>query len=725
MPLGSRSVRRIRTGCVAWVLAGSSLAGSSLATPVAAPASAGATGWSTTCDSAVREAADFRPVRGLDLPTQANWLGTTPPYAFDDTAAVADGFDRVGYCLELVGPDGPAWVWTSMAALDSGTDSLGLPTMPGEVWQRFVDDLTVRSNQTAVPRLTNGAGWVEMWPNQYSMTATRQVPGGSEAHYDADDTPTTPGYGSFQVHAFTQADSSRGPRTAATSTATPVLAVNAFTSAPRPLDVGIGTSPGQHPDWTFAGNAAGYTSRRLTVYARPAAARVETFPGSRQLIARPGRTAAEVPLPVTGEVVDPAVTAVELRVEQGARRWTQRVPVTASKRRFSFTVRLPVALISTDLELWVRGRDGARRIARTVDVVAGDAFVVTGQSNAVARQFNGSSEADRSRWVRTFGSSSADPDLAATDGWSYAVGDTSHRIGAIGQWSVRMGQQLAADRGVPVAIVNGAFGGQPIDHFARDDSQPDDPATNYGRLLRRLTMADLAGPGAIDALLWYQGETDADNAVHHVAGFEALVADWRQDLGRDLPVYAHQVRTSPCQNSETIALRDAQRRLPDSIANLRVLSTSDLNGHDGCHYGYPEGYRSLGEHDVATLLADLYHRKPSGVRPPDPRHAHRVADRPTEIVVSLRARAERLVVEPGAAADFRVPGAAVHAVEFAAGRGLVLTLDRPVPASATVAYVGHLRAGPRITNARGIGLLAFRLPVESVRASAGSATDQG
>lgn len=698
----------IPTGCVALIVAGfgASVPGTALAEP-------DTTDWSTTCDSAVSEAAAYRAVRGIDLPTQASWLGVTPPYAFDDTASVDTGFDRVGYCLELTGPHGSTWVWTSMEALDSSTDSLGLPTRPGRVWQRFADDLTVASNQTAVPSTEGGTGWVEMWPNQYAAAATRQVPGASETQYDADDTPsTTTGYGSFQVHAFTDATSARGPHTAAASTATPVLAVNGFTSAPRPLDIGIGANAGEHPDWTFAGNAADYTTRRLTVYARPAVARVHTFPASRQLVARPGQTADDVPLPVEGEAVDPAVTAVELRVERDGHRWTQQAPLTASDRRFSFTVRLPAALTSTDLELWARTPAGARRIARAVDVVAGDAFVVTGQSNAVARQFNGSSEGDRSRWVRTFGSSSADPELATTDGWGYAVGDTIHQVGATGQWSVRMAQLLVADRDVPVAIINGAVGGQPIDYFARNDSHPTDPATNYGRLLRRLTAAELVSPGAIDALLWYQGESDADNADHHVAGFRALATNWRQNLARDLPVYVHQVRTSPCQNSETIALRNAQRRLPDSVANLRVLSTTDLNGHGGCHYGYLEGYRTLGEHNAATLLVGLYGRKLAGVWAPNPRHAHRVADRPTEIVVTLNSPADPLVVEPNAAADFRVPGAAVQAIRYAKGVGLVLTLDQPVPASTTVAYVGHLRAGPRITNATGVGLLAFRLPVD-------------
>lgn len=700
--------RWIRLGCAALLFTGLTLTTTDMA--AAAPAS---DAWSTECDTAAAESAGYRAVRGIDLPTQANWRDVTPPYAFDETASVADGFDRVGYCLELVGPAGSTWVWTSMEALDSSTDSLGLPTRAGQVWQRGVDDLTVASNQPTVPAVNGGAGRVEMWPNQYSAPTTRQVPGASDTVFDADDTvSTTLGYGSLQVHAFADASAARGPRTAAAATATPVLAVNAFTSAPRPLDIGIGVNAGQHADWTFAGNAATYTTRRLTVYARPAAARVDTFPTSRQLVPRPGQTATSVPVTVTGQAVDADVTAVELRTARDGQRWTQRDAVTPSDPRFSFTVRLPVALSASDLELWALSPNGDRRIARAVDVVAGDAFVVTGQSNAVATQFNGSSEPDRSPWVRSFGSSTADPTLAtATDGWSYAVGDTSLRVGSIGQWSVRMARQLSADRGIPVAVVNGALGGRPIAYFARNDAQPTDPATNYGRLLQRLTAAGLVGPGAIDGLLWYQGESDGDNADVHVTGFRDLVADWRQDLTGDLRVYVHQVRTSPCNNSETVALRDAQRRLPATIANLRVLSVSDLNGHDGCHYSYAEGYRRLGDHNAATLLVDRYGQERPGVRAPDPRVAHRVEDQPAEIVVALQSPVDPLTVEQGAAADFRVPGAVVQAVRFQNGRGLVLTLDRPVPAGATVAYVGHLRTGPRVMNASGVGLLAFRLTV--------------
>ncbi|MEO3927611.1 sialate O-acetylesterase [Micromonosporaceae bacterium B7E4] len=712
MPRHRLDSRLLASGCAALAFGTATVSAISVAS--AEPTASDA--WSTSCDA---EAAGYRPVRGLDLPTAANWRDTTPPYTFDETATVAGGFDRVGYCLELTTEAGTTWVWTSMEALSGNPDDVGLPTRMEQSRHQFVDDLTVASNVPGVPEIDGGSGWVEMWPNQYDATGSRQVPGASETVHDADDAALwANGYGSFQVHVFADAGDARGPRAAEAATATPVLAVNAFTTAgPQTMDVGIGASTVGNPDWTSAQNAGDYTARRLTFYARPSLARVDAAPISRQVVPRPGRSATEVSVPVSGVALDPYVTAVELRTTRDGRQTTRRATVSPAAPRFSFTVSLPVALTSTDLELVARTSDGgSQRIGRAVDVVAGDVVVVQGQSNAQAGQQpnSTSSEADRSRWVRTFGTSNNNNSrlAAAIGGWTYAMGDNIQRVAAIGQWAVRMGRLMSAELDVPIAIVNGARGGQPISYFARNDSAPADGATSYGMLLQRLTRAGLTGPSAIDVMLWYQGEADRDNAEVHVAGFTELVADWRQDYGAELPVYVHQVRNSPCDQAIPVALRDAQRRLPDTVDNLRVLSTTGLNGHDGCHFDYIDGYRTLGDHNAAVLLDDLYRRGAPKVAPPNPGAAHRIDDRPNQLVVKLRSPAVRLTVEDGAAADFQVPGAVVESVRWHRGRGLVLTLDRPVPAEATVAYLAHRRAGPRVIDARGMGLLAFRIPVE-------------
>ena len=151
----------------------------------------------TSCDAA---AAGFTPVLQLDLPERASFLNETPPYSLDRTAEIGSNFDRIGYCLELNGPDGPQWVWTAMEPFTNDARRIGLPTRPGELVRQRVGDLEVRSNVPGVTSGTGQTGYLEMWPNQYQESASTQVANASPITFDVDDNPTSPlGYGSFQV----------------------------------------------------------------------------------------------------------------------------------------------------------------------------------------------------------------------------------------------------------------------------------------------------------------------------------------------------------------------------------------------------------------------------------------------------------------------------------------------------------------------------------------------
>src|SRR5258707_1473964 len=120
---------------------------------------------------------------------------------------------------------------------------------------------------------------------------------------------------------------------------------------------------------------------------------------------------------------------------------------------------------------------------------------------------------------------------------------------------------LAWERGVPIAVLNGSLGGEPIEFFARNDASHEDPATNYGLLLERTRRGGLAG--AVRAIFFYQGESDVDRVAQHVAGFTALHAAWRQDYPNVERVYVVQVRAG-CVTS-SLALRDAQRRFAQTL----------------------------------------------------------------------------------------------------------------------------------------------------------------
>lgn len=661
----------------------------------------------TSCAANVDGMAGFTPVAALDLPVRANWRDRPPAYAFDRTATVARGFDRVGYCLELTGPAGRQWVWTAMEPFATDAHRLGPPTRVGQIVRQRVNDVEVATNVQGLTTGTGLPGYLEMWPNSYGPGGSGQISGASAGRYDADDdVQVAIGYGSFQVHLV------GGSRPSTTPPQT-VLAVNGFTAPSGPLSLGIGSAPAGNPDWTLAGNAAGFTQRRLTVYARSSVLTVTQHPADRQLYPRDAGNGAVVP--VAGKITDPRVTAVQLKVTSGADGWEYSAPATAG-RDFSFRPRITAALREYRFELRVLGDGVSRRVGLWEGIVAGDVYVIQGQSNAAAAMQRGSSAAEESPFVRSYGSPVADRTLSAVArGWNYAVGDVIRQPGSVGQWGIRMAHRIMDTYQVPVAVINGAENGRPIGFFQRVDARPDDLRSNYGRLRQRLTAAGVIG--GVRGVLWYQGEADMDNAAAHVAGFTALLRDWRAEIGdRDTRYYVFQVRTSPCADSTAARLREAQRRMGDTLG-VTVLSTNGLSGHEGCHFAWEQGYRELGDHAFAVVARDLYRGPGDGVAPPNPRSAAFADATRTEVVVQLRDD-DPLTVEPGVAADFRIDGSRVTVVGVAyrPGGQLVLTLSGPADGATGVSYLSHLGAGPWIVNAAGAGLLTFQgLPIGALR----------
>ncbi|MEV6411047.1 sialate O-acetylesterase [Kribbella sp. NPDC051718] len=686
--------RRVNAGSIV-TIATTLIATTATLQAVVAPAAATSSGLAaaTGCDAA---ATGFTLVLQLDVPQQAGWLNETPPYSLDRTAEIGANFDRVGYCVELNGPDGPQWVWTAMEPFSTDARRIGLPTRPGELVRQRVSDLDVQSNVPSVTSGTGQTGYLEMWPNQYQESASTQVSNASPITFDVDDNPTSPlGYGSFQVAQI-------GPTRPSNLAAKQVFAINTFTESDNStLSLGIGTNLAGQPDWTFANNANRYSQRRFTAYVRTAVVALSESPQDRQLIPRDAKGGSTVP--VAGRVTDPRVRRVQLRVSSNGHTDTY----SSSSSSFRFTPRIKAGLQEYSFEVRATGPGLDRVVTRRDSVVSGDVYVVQGQSNSEAAKYNGAANAEESEYLRSYGSPTSNPSISGADRvWHYATGDVTNQSGSIGQWAIRMGRRIVDTYKVPVALINGAHGGQPISFFQRNDANPDDVTTNYGRLRQRLTSAGVINQ--VKGVLWYQGESDNDNAPVHIAGFTALLQDWRSDFGSAARYYVYQVRTAPCGNTTAMSLREAQRELGDT-AGVTVLSTNGLSGHDGCHYAYLGGYRDMGDHTFAVLARDLYGGPSVGVAPPNPSS---VSASGSQLVVQLRS-SDVLTVDAGVAADFRVDGAAVavSSVAYQAGGKLVLTLSGPAAGVTALTYQGHNGAGPWITNATGTGLLAFTLPV--------------
>ena len=173
--------------------------------------------------------------------------------------------------------------------------------------------------------------------------------------------------------------------------------------------------------------------------------------------------------------------------------------------------------------------------------------------------------------------------------------------GSIGSWGLRIGEHLVADYQVPVAFINGAVGGTAISLHLRNDADPMNLNTIYGRLLFRAEEAGVRDSAR--AMFWYQGESDGEFATRYEGEFATLYQSWLEDYPSLEKKYVVQIRKG-CGVALS-GVREVLRRLPESYADIEVMSTTALPGHDGCHYFY-EGYRELGDRVARLVARDFY-----------------------------------------------------------------------------------------------------------------------
>ncbi|NNE35502.1 MAG: hypothetical protein HKN13_09705, partial [Rhodothermales bacterium] len=381
---------------------------------------------------------------------------------------------------------------------------------------------------------------------------------------------------------------------------------------------------------------------------------------------------------------------------------------------FTFAATVPAELALYDFEVLVRdGIGGEFLVSRAEDIVAGDVIIIQGQSNADARLYSGSSGGYINPYVRTYGINSSNAAITeAAVEWSVAVGDGSRNVASgIGQWGLVMGNLLSARTGVPIAVINGAHGGQPISFFQRNDGNPDDTTTNYGRLLHRMQAAGIDDD--VRALLYYQGENDSGDFATHEAGYLDLRDDWYADYPGIEELYVNQLREGCGVTRFDVGLRNTQRQFGHRFPDVSVMSVNSLDGHDGCHFFFANGYETLGMFYDQLLARDLYGAVTGAdTEAPDIGWAELVGSGNDVVRLHFRNTSDTYSFDSGAEDDFSVAGlpggVTITGGSIAtSGDAIDLQLSGDGSGATSVSYTGRAGSGAWITNADGIGLLAF------------------
>jgi hypothetical protein len=422
----------------------------------------------------------------------------------------------------------------------------------------------------------------------------------------------------------------------------------------------------------------------------------------------------------------PSVTSLTLKVDGIA---TPESPASISPQRtIAMTASVPVRLKASTFELTANTSDGQHVVvAAADDVVAGDVFVVTGQSNALAekhpQEFDLVQRDAASPWIRTVGGmlykAPSDP---ANHAWHIAKGGPfdGSSLGTVGEWALRMARDVVDQQSVPVAVLNGGKGGLAISGFL---PQPDGAIGNFERLKGRLDAYGLAT--SVRAVFLNQGEADIhdDDPALWRGRFDTLRSAWIALFPKLAHVYVTQIRG--CNEvSGTNAVREVQRQLATTAGgtpgnpDTQVMSTTGMTGFDGgCHFYYA-GYKQLGHWYADLLLHDVY--GVGGVSNITAPSVATIARVDNDLLLTLASAGDPVKADSDSRLDFFVTttkGTILHpsAISATSSNGAIkLTLPKSTPAVKAVSFRGQSgpNGHPWITNANGIGLLAFEgMPV--------------
>lgn len=181
---------------------------------------------------------------------------------------------------------------------------------------------------------------------------------------------------------------------------------------------------------------------------------------------------------------------------------------------------------------------------------------------------------------------------------------------------------------VPVGVMVTTLGGARIEPFmSREALQPfskvrymerldgeikEGDAYNVPTLLFNAKIHPLTAL-PIRGFLWYQGESNRDNANQYADLMAAMVNDWRQKWNNpEAPFYFVEIAPYNYEGADGTSaafLREAQMQAAHKIRNCGIVSTLDIGAPNFIH---PVDKKTVGDRLALLALAQTYHHKGFG-----------------------------------------------------------------------------------------------------------------
>ena len=412
---------------------------------------------------------------------------------------------------------------------------------------------------------------------------------------------------------------------------------------------------------------------------------VTQFPLDNQLIARTG-LATSAPAHIAGTVASgQGSLSLSAKLYDGqalVAEQTQVVQRSANAAvNFEMEILVPVTRTNHRLELTQAG--SSTPVAAAINVVAGDVYVVNGQSNAVAGF--ALATPDRDDFLRGY--------LPNGD-WSPL------QLSNPGEWMGRAAYVLSRRHDVPIAVFNFAVGAQRLSFFMPT-------GTGQGNFDEAAATLEAAGVlGNVAGVCWFQGEADGWEASirSYREELTELLNHYRQEYGNQ-QCYAFQTRSFSCGHPKPFVM-EAQRRLDSELDWLTVLSTTNAV-HDSCHYPYQGGYAVLGDRLADVITNEQYGRSDRSVYSPDIDSARIVSS--NAIRLFFNGAGGGLAVTGNPWSEFVAEGVVVPASNGTiSGNTVTLQFSEDISGATGVSYISHDGPEPDFLHGQsGVGAFTF------------------
>lgn len=211
------------------------------------------------------------------------------------------------------------------------------------------------------------------------------------------------------------------------------------------------------------------------------------------------------------------------------------------------------------------------------------------------------------------------PETDVKGSWEIANAASASSFSAVGfQFASYLRKQL----GVPVGIIQSTWGGSPIEAWmdrtlvgdilkdrlltnkAVTNAAHQTPGNLYNGMIAPLIGYNIAG------VIWYQGEQNRHNYGDYLALQHAMVSLWRSKWAiGNWPFYITQLapmKYAPHESYKVPLLREAQLKLPDTLANSGVAVIIDAGEEKNIH----PAEKTLAAKRLAYLaLSQTYQKK--------------------------------------------------------------------------------------------------------------------